>query len=117
MGARISSMLRKSEINENDMYLSADFSLLVTDPEWDLIKTLSAYHEAVNDAAAGFDPSVLTSYLYELSKAFSRFYHDCPVLNAKDRELSQARLTLSSCVLHVLKDAMELTCIPFLEVM
>ena len=117
MGARISSMLRKSEINENDMYLSADFSLLVTDPEWDLIKTLSAYYEAVTDASIELDPSVLTSYLYELSKAFSRFYHECPILNAENEELCAARLGLSKAVLKVLQDALYLICVPFLKIM
>jgi arginyl-tRNA synthetase len=63
------------------------------------------------------DPSALAAYLYELSKTFSRFYHDCPILNAAGTELSAARLALSRGVLRVLKDAMTLICIPFLEIM
>jgi arginyl-tRNA synthetase len=59
----------------------------------------------------------LTAYLYELSKGFSRFYHDCPILNAKQEDLAAARLALSKAVLAVLKDALNLVCIPFLEAM
>ncbi|MDR1748989.1 MAG: hypothetical protein LBR47_08000, partial [Spirochaetaceae bacterium] len=56
-------------------------------------------------------------YLYDISKAFSRFYHDCPILNAESPELVSARLELSRGVLTVLKSAMNLVLIPFLETM
>jgi arginyl-tRNA synthetase len=118
MGARISSMLRKREIRNEKLEMEReDFSLLVSDPEWELLKTLAAYPQAVSDAAADLDPSRLAAYLYELSKGFSRFYHDCPILNAENSDLSAARLSLSQAVLRTLKDALRLTCIPFLEVM
>jgi arginyl-tRNA synthetase len=63
------------------------------------------------------DPSILASYLYNLAKGFSRFYHDCPVLAAEDPALCAARLALCQAVLNVLRDALQLTCIPFLEAM
>jgi arginyl-tRNA synthetase len=91
--------------------------LLTGDAEWELIKTLAGYPEAVSAAAAGMDPSLLAAYLYELSKTFSRFYHDCPILNAEDPGLAGARLALSRAVLRVLQDALHLICIPFLEAM
>jgi arginyl-tRNA synthetase len=68
-------------------------------------------------AAAGMDPSLLAAYLYELARGFSRFYHDCPILSAEDRDLAEARLALCRAVLLVLQDALNLVCIPFLEVM
>ena len=120
MGARISSMLNKSggAINQkSEAGLSGDYSLLTSDPEWELLKVLANYDEAVAAAASTMDPSLLGSYLYELSKAFSRFYHDCPILQAGTPELSRARLDLSKAVLKVLKDAFNLICIPFLEAM
>jgi len=117
MGARISSMLRKSGETDASAPENADFSLLVCDPEWDLVKSLSAYPSAIMESAANLDPSRLTSYLYELSKCFSRFYHECPILNCNDPSLSRARLELSRAVMLVLKDAFHLVCIPFLNVM
>jgi arginyl-tRNA synthetase len=123
MGARISSMLRKAVVSRDAAGETAapgaeiNTALLTGDAEWELLKTMAAYPEAVADAAARMDPSVLASYLYELSKAFSRFYHDCPILNAGEAELSAARLALSRGVLRILKDAMNLICIPFLETM
>jgi arginyl-tRNA synthetase len=119
MGARISALLRKAEssggVGAADKGFNAE--LLTGDAEWELIKTLAGYPEAVSAAAAGMDPSLLAAYLYELSKTFSRFYHDCPILNAGNDELAIARLALSRAVLRVLQDALRLICIPFLEAM
>jgi arginyl-tRNA synthetase len=115
MGARISSILKMS--NKGTAMGNEDFSLLVSDSEWELIKTLEAYPQAVSDAAADLDPSRVASYLYELSKCFSHFYRDCPVINAENPRLSAARLGLSQAVLKVLKDALHLICVPFLETM
>ena len=115
MGARISSLLRMSA--EQPETGGNEFALLTSDSEWELIKTLAVYPQAVSEAAADLDPSRLAAYLYELSKGFSRFYHDCPILNADNPELSTARLGLSRAVLRVLQDALNLICVPFLEVM
>jgi len=114
MGARISSMIRKSKDNEST---DADFSLLITDPEWELVKIIAQYPAVIADAALYLDPSRIAGYLYELSKAFSRFYHECPIITCEDASLSKARLELSRAVMCVLKDAFHLACIPFLEVM
>ena len=116
MGARISSMLRK-ESGSAAARGKVKPELLSGDAEWELVKAVSAYPEAVAAAAESMDPSALTAYMYELSKAFSRFYHDCPILNAEDADVAATRLALSKAVLRVLRDALELACIPFLETM
>ncbi|MDR2747454.1 MAG: arginine--tRNA ligase [Treponema sp.] len=113
MGARISALLRKAPPEQ----APPDPALLGGDAEWELIKTLAAYPAAVAQAAEGLDPSAVTAYLYELSKNFSRFYHDCPVLNAGTEALAASRLALSRAVLLVLRDALGLVNIPFLEAM
>ncbi|MDR0624606.1 MAG: arginine--tRNA ligase [Treponema sp.] len=122
MGARISALLRKAA--EPGKGPSPEKSagpvrpeLLTGDPEWEVLKTLAAYPEAVAAAAESLDPSFLAAYLYELSRAFSRFYHDCPILAAGEPSLARARLRLCRGVLAVLRDALGLTCIPFLEAM
>ncbi|MDR2784318.1 MAG: arginine--tRNA ligase [Treponema sp.] len=130
MGARISSMLRKAgELpgaggtaaktggTSGETGGTGAARTLTGDPEWELLKTLAAYDAAVALAAENIDPSVVAAYLYDLSKAFSRFYHDCPILQAGSQELATARLALSKAVLRVLKDALRLINIPFLETM
>ena len=116
MGARISSMLRKKagSLAESG---SIKPELLADEAEWALVKTVSQYPDTVSLAASQMDPSLIAAYLYELSKAFSRFYHDCPILNAESADLAATRLALSKVVLQVLQSAMNLVCIPFLDVM
>jgi arginyl-tRNA synthetase len=116
MGARVSALLRKAS---GSAAAGGNFKsgLLTGDAEWELIKTIAAYNGAVAEAAARMDPSTLTAYLYELSKSFSRFYHDCPILTAEVPDLAASRLALCRGVERVLRDALNLVCIPFLEIM
>lgn len=118
MGARISSILRKVE-SDSALFTSASVKpeLLVHDAEWELLKTLSEYPRQAARAAENRDPSALTSYLYEVSKGFSRFYHDCPILAASSSDLGRTRLELVRAVLIVQKSAMNLVLVPFLETM
>jgi arginyl-tRNA synthetase len=119
MGARLSALLRKASLLRKAEAGAdpAKAGFLTGDPEWEVLKILAAYPEAVAAAAGGLDPSFLAAYLYDLSRAFSRFYHDCPILNAGEPALAEARLDLCRGVLAVLRDALDLICIPFLEMM
>ncbi|MDR0708488.1 MAG: arginine--tRNA ligase, partial [Spirochaetaceae bacterium] len=122
MGARISALLRKASLSDKTPETPGggaprDYALLSGDAEWELLKTIAAYPEAVAESAAAMDPSCLAAYLYTLSRNFSRFYHDCPILSAASPELARSRLALSRAVERVLRDALRLICIPFLEIM
>jgi len=116
MGARISSMLRKKN-EEIQMENEESFSLLTSDIEWELIKIIANYPATISEAAENLDPSSFIGYLYELSKTFSRFYHECPILNCEDPNLSKARLKLAYAVMLILKDSFHLVCMPFLDIM
>jgi len=120
MGARISSILRKAETAEGKEKLKngkLNASLLTNESEWELLKTLEDFPEQVERSALRKDPSALTAYLYELSKAFSRFYRDCPILSGEDADLSYTRMELARATKIVLQNAMNLVLIPFMEVM
>lgn len=120
MGARISSILRKAETAEGKENLKngkLNASLLTNESEWELLKTLEDFPEQVARSALRKDPSALTAYLYELSKAFSRFYRDCPILSGEDADLSYTRMELARATKIVLQNAMNLVLIPFMEVM
>ena len=120
VGARISSILRKAaEENLSPSYDEDKLQLLTHESEWELIKDLGDYSKVVVKAAEDLDPSQIAVYLYELSKAFSSFYRDCPIMKVaeENKELAQARLALAECTLTVIKSAMELVLVPFLEKM
>ncbi len=116
MGARISSMLRKKAGSAAEKG-AVNPALLDSDAEWELVKTVASYPEALSEAARKLDPSIMASYLYSLSKAFSRFYHDCPILNAENPDVAATRLALSEAALSALRATMHLACVPFLETM
>lgn len=116
MGARISSMLRKWDEAAHDG-IGFDPELLKLDDERTLIKQVASFPDTVKKAGVEKDPSLIAAYLYELSKTFSKWYHDTQILKAETPQLSYARVELSRMVLTVLKSAFALLGIPFLSVM
>lgn len=118
MGARISSILRKAEADGLKMASSEEAAKVLTaGEEWDLAVTLGNYPEIIQKAAEKKDPSVITSYLYEVAKQFAKFYQQCPITTAENNELKEGRLALANATLTILKEAMELVLVPFLEKM
>jgi arginyl-tRNA synthetase len=81
------------------------------------VRRIAAYPEAVEQAGAEYNPAFVAAQLYELAAAFSKFYHDNPILNCEDRDLAATRLALAAAVKAVLEHGLFLTCIPFLEAM
>jgi len=119
MGARISSILRKADTEEGKKAKAGVYKpeLLSSDIEWELLKKLEEFPAQVDKAAAQYAPMFITSYLYDVCKLFSRFYHDCPILAAENPDVAATRLALAKAVYIVLKNATELVLVPFLEVM
>ena len=118
MTARISSILEKakSEGVESDASEEAA-ALLVGSDEWELVKQLGALPDTVCKAAQNFDPSLVAAFLYDTAKLFSKFYQNCPILGAETKPLARARLALAESTLAVMKTAMDLVLVPFLEKM
>ncbi|MCR5725628.1 MAG: arginine--tRNA ligase [Treponema sp.] len=118
MGARIASILRKAEEGGKSVASAKEAAALLTaGEEWDLIKRLGDYPAVIAKAAENLDASVVAAYLYDVAKLFSKFYQECPILSAGDEKLVSARLFLAQCTLHVLKDAMNLVLVPYLDKM
>ncbi|MFW6388159.1 MAG: arginine--tRNA ligase [bacterium] len=117
MGARISSMIRKSEGAEILPDDQVDVSLLSLPEEWDLIKAIAEMPATIASAASSYNPSLVAAALYDLARLFSRYYHDHPILTADDVPLRSARMALAKGVVNTLKGALPLVGVPFLESM
>ncbi len=118
MGARLSSMLGKFEaVRAEYEEVDPNWTLMDSTEERELIKLLSEFPAAVEEAGSQMNPAVITSYLYALTKTFSRFYHEHPVLRAEPKELVVARVELCRGMLQVLKNGFQLLAIPFVESM
>ena len=103
--ARAKSVLRKygKPVETGNI----NYAVLTDDVAYPLIKILSGYEDAVVTAAEKYEPSVVARYVIALATAFNRFYHDCPILQASEKE-KIARLYLTNLVQKVLRDACEL---------
>jgi arginyl-tRNA synthetase len=72
----------------------ADLSLLSTDAELDLLRTIAEMPDLVLRAAELRGPHRLAHYAQQLAAGFHRFYTECRVIT-DDEPLTQARLWLS----------------------
>lgn len=102
--ARIKSILRKAEekgLNSTDMT-----SEELNAKEIRLVKLLNQYPSKVAEAGAGFAPSVIANYCYDLAKEFNQYYHDVPILKEENTDVLKTRLLLIRVVSEVLSKAM-----------
>ena len=100
--ARAKSILRKAADMTGETEI--DYHVLTDDVTYSLLKVLSGYEEAVLNAAEKYEPSIVARYVIALAAAFNKFYHECPILQAKEKT-KQARLSVTNFVQQVLKDA------------
>lgn len=118
MGARLSSMMNKwEEVKDQYAQVAFDPANLNLEQERELIKMLASFSVVVQKAGDDLNPAAICTYLYDVSKLFSSYYHDNQVLKAETKELVVARIELCRMVLQVLKNAFVLVGIPFLEKM
>ena len=110
--ARIQSILRDlGEIDQSNI----SWDVLKDESEHEIIKHLQTYHDVVERAKVKYSPNLICTYLYELSKMFSRMYQKCSVLNAESPELTHSRAALISAVGVVLQHGLNLLGIKTVE--
>lgn len=116
-GARIHSLVRKLSENKSDFYESAQWSLLSHPTEKQLMQAIIQFHSTVLSAVEGNKPHILCTYLYDVSKRFNQFYHDCSIGQAETPDLKTARLALAQATGLILKKGLEILGIPSPEKM
>ncbi|MDA1193779.1 MAG: arginine--tRNA ligase [Planctomycetota bacterium] len=114
--ARIAGIQRKAE---QTVALDADVpagSGFGNDAERALVGHLQRYGAEVARAEETCDPSGLAAFLFDGAKHFSRFYQECPVLQAEPA-LRKARLMLAAATQAVFTRALDLLGIEPVEAM
>jgi arginyl-tRNA synthetase len=106
--ARISSILRQGEEQGFTFDEQADFTLIETDKEMDVLKKIGEFPLAVAEAAEKRMPHRITNYIFELASAFHSFYNADKVLDAENPARTNARLALIKAVQRTLKNALSL---------
>lgn len=106
--ARICSILRAGEEQGIHVDSSADFSLVASEKEIDLLKKLGEFPQAVGEAAVKRMPHRITNYIFELASTFHSFYNAEKVLDPEHPERTKARLGLVKAVQVSLRNALAL---------
>ncbi len=83
---------------------------LITDlnheSEKSLMNLLLDFEEILKLSFETFKPNYLATYLLDVSKAYSSFYANCPILSAETEDLKKTRLFLLECTLKVLTEGL-----------
>ncbi|MBQ0018274.1 MAG: arginine--tRNA ligase [Clostridiales bacterium] len=93
--ARASSVLRNASEEDIEAIKAGkcDYSYLESDSAYSLIKLLYRVPEVIRDAAAKYEPSILTRHLVDIAQSFNKFYHDEHIL-VDNVEEKRAKLSL-----------------------
>ena len=102
--ARAGSILRKAERKAE----RPDYGLLREPVERDLIMLLSRFGDVFVDAAENLRPNLIADYVNMVADKFNTFYNALPVIKAKPKKLSDARLMLVDATRIVIRNALDL---------
>ena len=111
--ARGNSILNKG----NECTGTVDYSKLSSKEEFELVKSIANFNNAITLSLEKLEPSILTRYVIEVAKGFNKFYNAHSVLNLEDEDLKATRLNLVKATLQVLKNGLELLGIDVVEKM
>ncbi|ETT87244.1 arginine--tRNA ligase [Viridibacillus sp. FSL R5-0477] len=105
--ARISSILRQAK--EQGLAASEEhLNLLNAEKEIDVLKKVGDFPQVVADAAKNRTPHRITNYIQELAATFHSFYNAEKVLDADNKDRSEARLSLITAVRTTIANALKL---------
>ncbi|MBO1511993.1 arginine--tRNA ligase [Metabacillus bambusae] len=106
--ARICSMLRQGE--EQGLTYDDNLKLdeISSEKEFDLLKKLGEFPQAVAEAAQKRIPHRITNYIYDLASTLHSFYNAEKVLDPENTEKSRARLGLMKATQTTLQNALTL---------
>lgn len=113
--ARARSIMRRAE--EIGFNVAPDYSKLNSQDEFELVKLLASFNDAILLAIEKYEPSVVTRYVIDVAKAFNKFYNLCPILSCEDEGLKAARLKLVEATTYVIKNGLALLGIDVVEKM
>ena len=100
---RTRSILR----NAGSIPETADFTKLDDKESFEVVKAIGQFGDIVKMAVEKNEPSILSRYLLELAKNFSRYYNEHHII-CEDKELQNARLLLTQVTGNIIKEGLGL---------
>jgi arginyl-tRNA synthetase len=109
--ARACNILKKAE----NKSIKPNYALLIENIEKEIVKKIAIFPEIFIATSKNLTPYIINEYVNDLAAKFNSFYASCPVLNADEDELKEARLVMVDAVRIVLRNALKLLGIKALE--
>ncbi|MDD5433672.1 MAG: arginine--tRNA ligase [Candidatus Pacebacteria bacterium] len=104
--ARTQSVLEKAGGSPTSVKINkVDFEVL-EEIEKILLKKLSHFNEAIEQAAITFSPNLICNYVFDLAQSFNLFYNEIQILKADTELQKQFRLALTFGVGQVIKNSL-----------
>ncbi len=110
-------IFRKGGEDEGRFRADPPVPALLTAPERSLAVDLLRLEETLCESAALYQPSDVTSYLWNLAKTYSGFFDKCPVLKAETPAVRDSRLLLCDLTARVIQQCLGLLGIRTVEKM
>lgn len=105
--ARIKSILRKAA--NSNIVINENLTLKeLLGKEKDLLKRISFFPAAIQEAGENNSPAIIANYCYELVKEFNQFYHEHSILGETDVDVMNFRLVMATSVGTIIRRAMGL---------
>ncbi len=104
---RIKSILEKYKAQGGNV---SEVKIISTDNEsqLQLMLELAQFNGVVEDAAEELAPNRICSYIYDLSNAFNRFYHETKILSEEDEEKKAGYIGLINFTKKILETGIDL---------
>ena len=106
--ARIKSLIRKNDGNEEISKSLKINETFVLPKELQLIRSLTLFPEVLLEAANTYNPALVANYAYELAKEFNQYYHETPISKETDLSIREFRICLSSQLASVINKSMKI---------
>lgn len=94
-----------------------DYGKLNSKEEFELVKILGGFKEAIDHSIDKFEPSVVTRYVIDTAKAFNKFYNAHKIIGVEDEGLKIARLKMVEAACQAIKNGLYLIGLDVVEEM
>ncbi|SET59152.1 arginine--tRNA ligase [[Clostridium] polysaccharolyticum] len=105
---RIKSILGKYQNEIGQLPQGAKMKTAFNDSERDLMLELVKFNEVMYNAYQENAPHKICQYVYEISNAFSKFYHETKIISEENKEQQDSWITLISLTAGILNQCMDL---------
>ncbi|SMG46478.1 arginyl-tRNA synthetase [Marivirga sericea] len=105
--ARICAILRKAEQLGIEPKVSDTLSSLEP-TEGNVLQLIVDFPSKIEEAAREYAPSIIANYVYEVAKAYNKFYSEVSIFNESDQDALAFRIGFSRIVAETIEKSMNL---------